>query len=322
MAKKKEETEEEYNKRLIKLQVDTYFKIKAMMDETLTAILSSVNLSSLPFDEPIKIERYKDLYKTINGEVKILNTKLYTYVRDTTREAWNLANNKATDLLNMEFAKRGLNVPTGIKTQNIAAYNEFVKRKTADLTISGRVWNVGKGYKKEIEEALNAAVRERVPAAELARNIKKYLNNPDSMYRRIRNKAGELKLSVNAISYHPGRGVYRSAFKNALRLARSEINLAFHQATMERYKSYPFIIGYTVRNSQNRTSTVCPICKNIDGVSFAKSIQVLPVHQQCMCVSTSILCSDEEFEKIKDGYVPKEIEMSNVAKEHIKKYLK
>lgn len=321
MAKKRTESEEDYNKRQIKLQIDTYFRLKAMMDDTLTAILASVNLSALPFDKPIKIEKYEQLYKAVNGEIKKLNVTMYDYIRDTTRESWNLANSKATDQVNSEFAKRGLAVPSGMKSKNIGTYNQFVKRKTGELTISGRVWNVGQGYTKEIEQSINAAIQEGKSARDVARDIKKYLNNPDARYKRIRDKAGELKLSANAMQYHPGRGVYRSAFQNALRLARNEINLAFHSATMERYRAMPFVIGYTIQNSRNRVSTVCEICKSIDGVAFPKSIQVLPVHVQCLCTTTSIMCSDEEFEKIKDGYVPKEIPLKGKAREHVNKYL-
>lgn len=317
----KRKSEEEYNKEQTRIQVETYLKLKAMMDNTLNSILASVNLSALPFDEPIKIEKYEQLYKSMNGEMKNLHATMYSYIRDTTRESWNLANGKATDLLNSEFEKRGLDVPTGMKAKNIGAYNEFVKRKSAELTISDRVWKVSQGYAKEIQEAINAAVTEGKPANEVARDIKKYLNNPDARFKRIRDKAGELKLSANAMQYHPGRGVYRSAFQNALRLARNEINLAFHESEMERYRKMPFIIGYTVQNSRNRVSTVCEICKSIDGVAFAKSVQVLPVHVQCMCSTISIMCSDEEFEKVKDGYIPKEIEMGSIAKEHIRKYL-
>lgn len=316
----KRKSEEDYNKEQVRLHVETYYKLKSMMDATLNAILSSVNLSALPFNEPIKIEKHEQLYKAINGEIKKLHATMYSYIRDTTRESWNLANNKATDMLNSEFEKRGLSVPPGMKGKNIADYNEFVKRKTANLTISSRVWNVGAGYAKEIQEAINAAIEEGKSATELARDIKKYLNNPDARFRKIRDKAGELKLSVNAMRYKPGQGVYRSAFQNALRLARNEINHAFHASEHERWQKMAFVVGYKIQNSHNRISTVCPICKSIDGMEFPKSKRVIPRHIQCQCSAISIMCNDLDFEKVKDGFVPKEIPLSAAAKRHIDEY--
>lgn len=322
MAKK--ENERDFNKELVDKQIEAYIKLKALYDKTIDAILASIPLTSLPVDEAIKIERYNYLYKTINNEIKNLNATIYSYIRDKTREAWDLANDKATQTLIQEFEKRGLKPPTGMKGQNIADYDKFAKRKINGVNMSGRVWNISAGYKKEIEEAINAAIKEGRSAKELASDIKKYLNNPDARFRRIRDKAGELKLSTNAMQYNPGRGVYRSAFQNALRLARNEINLAFHQAEYERWAVMPFIVGYRVRNSQNRVSTVCDICKAIDSVEFPKSIHVLPVHVQCMCTAISIQCSDEEFERIANGenIIPKEISLSDAARNHIDKYMK
>lgn len=319
----KDKNERDFNKELVDKQIEAYIKLKNLYDKTIDAILASIPLTSLPADEQIKIERYKYIYKSVNGEIKKMNADLYSYIRDTTREAWDLSNEKSTQMLISEFEKRGLKVPTGMKGRNIADYNSFINRKIKGVGISGRVWNIGAGYKKEIEEAVNAAIREGRSANELAGDIKRYLNNPDLRFRRIRDKAGDLKLSVKAMQYNPGQGVYRSSFQNALRLARNEINTAFHQAEYERWEKMPFIIGYRVRNSQNRTSTVCDICKNIDGVAFPKSIHVLPVHVQCMCTATSIQCSDEEFERISNGETLniREIEISDTAKNHIDKYI-
>lgn len=319
----KEKNERDFNKELVEKQIEAYFKLKSMYDKTLDAILASIPLTYLPIDEQIKIDRYEYLYKTINNEIRKLNATVYSYIRDTTREAWDLSNDKSTKLLISEFEKRGLKVPTGMKDRNIADYNEFVKRKISGVNMSGRVWNIGAGYKKEIEESLNAAIRDGRSANELASDIKKYLNNPDARFRRIRDKAGELKLSANAMKYNPGQGIYRSAFKNALRLARNEINLAFHQAEYERWQTMPFIIGYRVMNSQNRVSTVCDICKSINGVEFPKSIHVLPVHVQCMCTAISIQCSDDEFKRIASGenVIPKEISLNEKARNHVEKYM-
>lgn len=71
-------------------------------------------------------------------------------------------------------------------------------------------------------------------APKLARELKQYLQNPDKLFRRIRDKHGMLQLSKRAAAYHPGRGVYRSSYKNARRLAATETNIAYRTADYER----------------------------------------------------------------------------------------
>ena len=49
---------------------------------------------------------------------------------------------------------------------------------------------------------------------DLARNLQKYLRDPDKLFRKVKNKeTGKLEWSKAAKDYHPGQGVYRSSFK-------------------------------------------------------------------------------------------------------------
>jgi len=320
MAKKK--TPKDIDKELLKLQIDTYFRLRKMYDDSINTIVDKIRLSGVPMDEPIDITKHTQLYRTINGEVKKMNVTMYDYIRDSAKEAWNLANEKASSTVEWEFEKRGFDAPKQmLKTDentNTKAFYKFIQRKTNKFTISDRVWAGGEGFKKEIEEAINAAIAEGKGAEQLAREIRKYLKNPNSRYNAFKDPN-----KVKWKQYHPGRGVYRSSHKNALRLARNEINLAFHQAEHERWMKLPFIIGYYVRNNINRVSTVCEVCKAINGEKFPKEIHVLPVHIQCMCSAETIMCSNDLFEKIARGEsvdMPKVI-MSENAKRHVREYL-
>lgn len=46
----------------------------------------------------------------------------------------------------------------------------------------------------------------------------------ERLYRRVRGADGKLHLSKAAKAYHPSQGVYRSSYKNAMRLTRTECN--------------------------------------------------------------------------------------------------
>lgn len=60
--------------------------------------------------------------------------------------------------------------------------------------------------------AIDIALGDGTSAAVLSRTVRKWLNNPNALFRRVRDKHGQLRLSQNAKNYHPGRGVYRSAY--------------------------------------------------------------------------------------------------------------
>lgn len=291
----------DYNKEYTDKQVATFYYLQKLYKEALEKIVDGLPLSKLSREEQFAFKNYPELDKTIGKQISELSKEVILYINASTREVWDLSNLKNNSIIDQEFAKRNLKPPTGLKTTNIDKYKEFTERKVKGLKLSDRVWKYNDRIKYDIQESINAALEPGKSANALAKDLMKYLNNPDARFRRIRDKNGDLKLSSAAKNYHPGRGVYRSAFANALRLARTEINNAHHEADYERWKETPFIIGYRVNNSKNRVSTVCPICKSYDGVLFPKRLRVLPVHPQCMCNTTSVFCSDEDFERIAKG---------------------
>ena len=59
--------------------------------------------------------------------------------------------------------------------------------------------------------------------------------------------------------YHPGQGVYRSSYKNALRLAATETNKAFRTADYERWQNMDFVTGIEVERSPTNHGP-CPVC--------------------------------------------------------------
>jgi hypothetical protein len=82
---------------------------------------------------------------------------------------------------------------------------------------------------------LDSGLRDGTPAIETAQELKQYLKYPDRLFRRVRDKHGALHLSKAAAAFNPGRGVYRSSFKNARRLTATETNMAYRTADHERY---------------------------------------------------------------------------------------
>ena len=68
-----------------------------------------------------------------------------------------------------------------------------------------RVWRYVGQYRDQLETALDVGLGEGRSAQELARDVKKNLRDPDRLFRRVRDKRGNLVLSKAARAFHPGK---------------------------------------------------------------------------------------------------------------------
>ena len=176
------------------------------------------------------------------------------------------------------------------------------RRDRKGFTISGRVWRTAEQAIQHIETSLSEGLAEGRSAAELSRTIRQDLREPDRLFRRVRDKNGNLQLSTSARAYHPGAGVYRSSYKNALRLTRTEINVSYAEADFERWQRLDFVIGYEVRLSNNHTCNGHPftdICDELAG-KYPKWFKFTKWHPQCRCVCLAIFDDDPGAGEVRD----------------------
>lgn len=219
-----------------------------------------------------------------------MNLVIQTGVRDEWLEALS-----PSDRLIQKLSERVQILPELLEkyqSRGLEALDAFQTRKIKGMNLSDRVWKYTNQYKGDIEMALDIGLGDRKSASQLSRDIRKYLQKPDDLFRRVRNKHGNLVLSKNAKAYHTGRGVYRSAYKNAMRLTRTELNMAYRTSDYERRKNLDFVVGIEIRRS-NRVYG-CPICEELKG-KYPKDFKFMGWHPQCRCHTISILSSDEEF---------------------------
>ena len=136
-------------------------------------------------------------------------------------------------------------------------------------------------------------------AGELSREVRKYLLEPEKLFRRVRNKHGELVLSKAAKAYHPGQGVYRSSYKNAMRVTRTETNMAYRTADITRWQQLPFVTGYEVKTSKSHKERMPmgDICDDLAGV-YPKGFMFKGWHPHCLCYIVPKLCTDKELEEL------------------------
>ena len=243
---------------------------------------------------------------------KKLKDRLETAVINGIRAEWRLANEKydaligtmvAGDLLEkMDEAAKALTM-----ARNLEALEAFIKRKEAGLGLSQRVWHYTGQMREAMETALELGIGEGQSASEIARELKQYLVYPDKLFRRVRDKeTGELKLSRPASLFHPGQGVYRSSYKNALRLALNETNIAYRKADTMRRKNLYFVVGIEVHLSNNHNCKGVPegqfydICDILQG-KYPADFEFVGWHPNCRCWTSSVLQTDDEFIRDSDG---------------------
>lgn len=189
-----------------------------------------------------------------------------------------------------------------------AYYNE----KRNGFSISDRVWNLAGNAKKEIEIIIQNGIKEGKSADDIQKSLKGYLNEPDKLFKRVRNKeTGELELSKAAQKYKPGQGVYRSAYKNAMRLARTELKAANCEAVWQSAQANPLITGWQIVLSNNHTTLVNgvplpfkDICDTLQG-TYPKTFKFKGWHPQCRCEMLPITINQEDrkslYKSIFDG---------------------
>ena len=206
---------------------------------------------------------------------------------------WNLSNLKNDELTDKWASGIGLaknQIPTSFNQLNLAAMDTFIARTTAGLNISERVWNLVNGAKDQVELLLSSGITTGKSAAGIARDIKIYLNEPERLFRRVRQE-GKLVLSKAARGYKPGSGIYRSSFQNAKRLARNEINMSYRMSDYMRRKQLPFITGIMVHLSASHN--VEDMCDSLTG-KYPPGFIWMGWHVNCYCYTTTITLSNKD----------------------------
>lgn len=188
--------------------------------------------------------------------------------------------------------------------RNAEALNAMLNRKDEyGFTLSNRVWDIANGARDNIEYYLASGLSSGRPAALISQDVRQLLNKPDKRFHRVRDENGKLQLSAPMRDYHPGRGVYRSAYKNALRLSATNTNKAYRSADYDRWQNMDFVLGIEIERSPSHRGP-CPICDAMVG-KYSKGYKFTGFHPFCICIATPIMMDHEGFaEYLLDDRIP------------------
>ena len=297
-------------------------KVRLLFAQTVNEILA-LNKTMPKLDDGVMFSFDGESMKK-QKEVEALLRRLHSSVTMAIREGvsleWAEANAEADKLIKSVFGQAVLDSSkfTAWTQRNTAARDAFLARSEKGLNLSDRVWKSVRQLRDELEVAVTVSMGEGKSASAMSREVRQYLNDPDLMFRRFRYKKGEdadgnpiygrkwkkrVKdeatgkykwIDYDRDSYKTGAGVYKSSAKNAMRLTRTETNIAYRRADHERWQQMDFVLGQRVQLSKSHPKP--DICDKLQG-DYPKEFVFDGWHPQCFCFVTPILADDDELKR-------------------------
>lgn len=320
---KKQDAKSETAKRIARTEAYAE-KVRQQFALTVNEILA-LNKSMPTLDEGVMFS-FDDQSMKVQKQVEELLRQLHSVATMAIKKGitleWEQANIECDKLVQSCFGKKVLSSPefAAWTQRNENARDAFISRSDNGLNLSDRVWQSVRQLRDEMEVAMTVAIGEGDSAASMSRKVREYLNEPDLMFRRFRYKdaeTGEWKrkwkkrikdettgkykwIDYNRDDYKTGAGVYKSSAKNAMRVARTEANIAYRRADNERWQQMDFVLGQRIQLSHNHPKK--DICDKLQG-DYPAEFVFDGWHPQCFCFATPILMDEEEMAKVTEAFL-------------------
>lgn len=324
MAKKKYIDYKKQQQELFKRTEGYAAEVRAIYLEAMGEIINLVKGTELEDGKPFSFAEY-GYSEEVTPILRNMYSRTYQVIRGGVQKEWLQSNEHNGELVKSVFGEHSIEDHHFARyfLRNKEAMDAFFARKTGEdgLNLSQKVWKYNGMFKEELENALDLAIGEGTPANRLATKIKGYLQEPDKFYRRFRVKIGEDEngnpiygriwkrriwdkesesykwVNDDPKKYHPGQGVYRSSYRNAQRLARTETNIAYREADFTRWQQLDFVVGVEIKLSNNHP--VWDICDDLKGV-YPKGFKCVGWHPNCRCYMVPVLAKEEELDQMLD----------------------
>lgn len=270
----------ELNKRLAKyvMLVESIYEDLNLEAAKIVGITDFTIDSDRPFmwsDYPQTRKRIRDLQERF---VEDIGAVIYS----GTSEEWKNSNEVQDLLANKVLQTYGATIGKEkyeiLYQPNNDALKAFQQRKDKGFTISDKLWNQSTLYKQELEEAISCAIQKGTSAITLSKQISKYLLDFPQLQKDYKERFGKASRAMDC--------EYRS-----IRLAASEINMAYRQAENLRWQQMDFVVGYEIKLSNNHTCNGKPfqdICDILAG-KYPKDFQWTGWHPLCYSDDSEVL---------------------------------
>lgn len=272
--------------------------VQSLYDKATLAITRAAARGKIDPDTPFSFDIYPSVQKEMQRITEQLAERVTVVIETGSKKQWLFACDKNDAFISsiMDTSKVSKARLKKMQDRNLDALAAFQGRKVDGMNLSQRVWKYVGQFKDQLENALDVGLGEGRSADELSRDVRQNLRDPNRLFRRVRDKRGNLVLSKRAAAFHPGRGVYRSSYKNAMRLTRSEINMAYRESDWQRWQSLDFVVGFEIHRSNHEPLCKCDTCAKLVG-RYPKTFKFKGWHPQCMCYATPVLMDEETFDE-------------------------
>jgi hypothetical protein len=152
----------------------------------------------------------------------------------------------------------------------------ITKRNLAGLNPSERVWELTQRAEADLKRIVTSGLSQSENPAVIARKIKKYVSPRVT--------------DASALGVEPGPGVYRSPYRNAMRLARTEMAKTYVKAQAKFASGKPWVAGAKITLSKiHKVYDDCDELASRDPMPVEDAESLLPAHPHCMCSITPVI---------------------------------
>lgn len=247
---------------------------------------------------PFRFNDYTHVRSRIDRSLSFFVKDIHNLIYAGTSEEWKQSNLiqdlLAKDVLRSYGVKRN-----GVKEKryyrsNSDALRAFQSRKDKGLNLSQKLWIQSNDLKAELEYCLSSGIQKGMSAITLSKKLSKYLHDFPLLQKDYKEKYGKV------VDCHDCE--YRS-----IRLARSEINMAYREAEQLRWQQMDFIKGYKIKLSGSHPKE--DICDQLAGI-YPKWFKWAGWHPNDLCYAIPIVMTDDEYyngtgkmiEDVPDGF--------------------
>lgn len=267
------------NKRL----VNYVAQVQSIYDRIASQVATAIDGVGYDGSAEFLFEDYPELKQTINGIMTSYAAQMNNLIYAGTTKEWK-ESNIMQDLLARKVLRaydfeKGGDKYNRYFQPNSDALKAFQNRVDKGLSVSHKLWYQSQALKKELEHTISTAIERGQSAVVLSKRISQYLIDYPSLKADYAEKFGKAATCANC--------QYAS-----IRLARTEINMAYRKAEQTRWQQFDFILGYEIKLSKRHPAP--DICDDLLGI-YPKDFVFLGWHPNCMCYVVPIVMSDEEY---------------------------
>lgn len=283
----------ETRKKVSKLTLEQQRQLLNLYEITIDSLATKITKAK---DKSLTKRWLLDYKKELTRVKRELAKKITKSTRGFITKAAKVGTETEQQILSKVFEFAGIDPGNHFKTMFSQVQDKVVKDIISgnlykdNKTLSSRIWNYGNEFERDIQYTVNQAILEKKSAIELAKDLEKYVKEPAKRgsdwgrcYPNLRSKK---------VDY------------NAMRLARTSINHAYQNSSIQSSNMNPFVEGIEWRSALIHGRT-CDLCSERHGKIFPKDDVPLD-HPNGLCTMIPYIPDDldtvaDELKKWLDG---------------------